>query len=49
MSRCSVAEEEQELGKKIMARQEVLEKRNKKRVTSAKEKKILQEGLEARN
>ena len=43
------AAEEQELGKKIMARREVLEKKHKKRITPAQEKKILNEGLEARN
>ena len=43
------AKEEQELGKKIMARRDILEKRNRKRLTPAKEKKVLEEGLEARN
>ena len=43
------ATEEQELGKKIMARRDIVEKRNRKRLTPAKEKKILEEGLEARN
>lgn len=43
------AKEEQELGKKIMARRDIIEKRNRKRLTPAKEKKILEEGLEARN
>ena len=43
------ATEEQELGKKIMARRDVLEKKTKKRLTPSKEKKILEEGLEARN
>ncbi len=43
------AKEEQELGKKIMARRDIVEKRNRKRLTPAKEKKILEEGLEARN
>ena len=43
------AKEEQELGRKIMARQDILEKRTKKRLTPAQEKKILEEGLEARN
>ncbi|MCY4577125.1 MAG: sigma-70 family RNA polymerase sigma factor [Candidatus Kaiserbacteria bacterium] len=43
------AKEEQELGKKIMARRDILEKRDKKRLTPAKERKILNEGLEARN
>lgn len=43
------AAEEQNLGKKIMARRDVLEKRSKKRLTEAQKKKILDEGLEARN
>ena len=43
------AAEEQELGKKIMTRRDVLEKKTKKRLTPSKEKKILEEGLEARN
>ena len=43
------ASEEQELGRKIMARRDVLEKKSRKRLKPAQEKKILSEGLEARN
>ena len=43
------AKEEQELGKKVIARKDILEKGNKKKLTSVQEKKILSEGLEARN
>ena len=43
------AGEEQELGKQVVARREVLEKRHKKRLTVAQKKKILDDGLVARN
>lgn len=43
------AKEEQELGEKIVTRRDLLEKKNKKRLTVAQQKKILSEGLEARN
>lgn len=43
------AKEEQELGEKVASRREVLEKTGKKRLTAAQRKKILDEGLLARN
>lgn len=43
------AAEEQTLGKKIMDRRDVLEKKSKKRLTAAQKNKVLKEGLEARN
>ena len=43
------AKEEQDLGEKILARRNLLEKKSRKRLTAAAQKKILREGLEARN
>ena len=43
------AKEEQELGRKIAARRELLEEKNKKKLTRTQQKKILNEGLAARN
>ena len=43
------AKEEQELGGKVAARRELLEKKTRKRLSAAQKKKILDEGLKARN
>ena len=43
------AEEEQNLGKKIIARQDILSKKSRKKLTPSERKKILREGVEARH
>ena len=43
------AEEERDLGKKIMTRRRLLEKKTKRKLTPSQRRKILSDGLEARN